>query len=81
VCSLWSVIGQSKWFASSLGVVFNSHDSRYVPFHKWLEENSIDVDENIIVHILALCYEIWYARNKKCFEGVVVEVVATDKKA
>jgi len=37
------------WFASSLGVVFNLHDSRYVPFHKWLEENIIDVDEDIIV--------------------------------
>jgi len=47
------------WFAYSLGVVFNSHDSRYVHFHKWFEKNIIDVDENIIVHILALCYEIY----------------------
>ena len=69
------------WFASSLGVVFNSHDSRYVPFHKWLEENIIDVDEDIIVHVLALCYEIWCARNKKCFEGTDVDVVATVQKA
>ena len=36
------------WFASSLGVIFNSHDSRYVPFLKWLEENIIYVDEDII---------------------------------
>jgi len=46
------------WFASSLGVVFNSHDSRYIPFNKWLEENIIDLDEDIIVYVLTLCYEI-----------------------
>ncbi|KEH31555.1 hypothetical protein MTR_4g098825 [Medicago truncatula] len=62
-------------------MVFNSHDSRYVPFHKWLEENIIDVDEDIIVHVLALCYEIWCARNKKCFEGTDVDVAATIQKA
>jgi len=62
-------------------VVFNSHDSRYVPFHKWLEENIIDVDEDIIVHILALCYEIRCARNKKYFEGTDVDVASTVQKA
>jgi hypothetical protein len=62
------------WFASSLGVVFNSHDSMYVPFHKWLEEN-------IIVHVLTLCYEIWRARNKKCFVGTNVNVAATVQNA
>jgi len=69
------------WFASSLGVVFNSHESRYVLFHKWLEENIIDVNEDIIVHVLALCYEIWCARNKKCFEEADVDVAATIQKA
>jgi hypothetical protein len=69
------------WFASPLGVVFNSHDSRHDPFHKWLEENIIDVDEDIIVHVLTLCYEIWRARNKKCFEGADVDVAATVQKA
>jgi len=69
------------WFTSFLGVVFNSHDSRYVPFHKWLEENIIDVDEDIIVHVPALCYEIWCARNKKCFEGTDVDLAATIEKA
>ena len=62
-------------------MVFDSHESRYVPFHKWLEKNIIDVDEDIIVHILALCYEIWCARNKKCFEGTDVDVTATIQKA
>ncbi|KEH38161.1 hypothetical protein MTR_2g061390 [Medicago truncatula] len=53
----------------------------YVPFRKWLEENIIDVDEDIIVHVLALCYEIWCARNKKCFEGADVDVTTTVQKA
>ena len=60
---------KADMFASSLGVVFNSHDSRYVPFHKWLEENIIDV------------HEIWCDRNKKCFEGTDVDVAATVQKA
>jgi len=68
------------WFASSLCVIFNSHDSRYVPFHKWLEENIIDVDEDI-VHVMALCYEILCAKNKKCFEGTEVDVATTIQKA
>ncbi|KEH18605.1 hypothetical protein MTR_8g027132 [Medicago truncatula] len=34
-----------------------------------------------IVHVLALCYEIWCARNKKCFEGIDVDVAATIQKA
>jgi len=46
-----------------------------------LEENIIDVDEDIIVHVLALCYEMWCARNKKCFEGIDVDVAATVQKA
>jgi len=62
-------------------VVFDSHESRYVPFHKWLEKNIIDVDEDIIVHVLALCYEIWCVRNKKCFDGIDVDVTATIQKA
>ena len=62
-------------------MIFNLHDSKYVPFHKWLKENIIDVDEDTIVHVLALCYEIWCARNKKCFEGTDVDVVATVQKA
>ena len=64
-----------------LDVVFNSHNSRYIPFNRWLEDNIIDVDEDIIVHILALCYKIWCARKKKCFEGIDVDVVATIQKA
>jgi len=73
-------LSKQIWFASSLSVVFNSHDSRYIPFRKWLEENIIDVDEDIIVHVLALCYEIWCARNKKCFEGFDVDVTTTVQK-
>ena len=46
-----------------------------------MEENIIDVDEDIIVQVLALCYEIWCARNKKCFEGAEVDVAATLQKA
>ena len=62
-------------------MVFNSYDSMYVPFQEWLDRNIIDVDEDIIVHILVLCYEIWCARNKKCFEGTNVDVTATVQKA
>ena len=43
-------------------------------------EDIIDVDEDIIVHVLALCYEIWCARNKKCFEGTDVDVASTVQK-
>lgn len=53
------------WFASSLGVVFNSHDSRYVPFHKWLEKNIIDVDEDIIVHVLRGLMLMWLPLFKR----------------
>jgi len=41
------------WFASSLGVVFNLNDSKYVRFQEWLERNIIDDDEDIIVYVLA----------------------------
>ena len=43
-------------------------------------EDIIDVDEDIIVHVLALCYEIWCARNKKYFEGTDVDVAAIVQK-
>jgi hypothetical protein len=46
-----------------------------------LERNIIDVDEDIIVHVLVLCYEIWCARNKKCFEGTDVDVTVIVQKA
>ena len=46
----------------------------YVPFHEWLERN-IDASEGIIFHVLDLCYEIWYIKNKKYFEGDGVVVV------
>jgi len=45
-----------------------------------LVDNIIDVNEDIIVHVLVLCYEIWCARNKKCFEGTGVDVAATIQK-
>jgi hypothetical protein len=68
------------WFASSLGIVFNLHEPRYVPFSEWLKRNIIDADEDIIVHVLAFCYEIWCARNKKCFEGTYVDVTVIVQK-
>ena len=69
------------WFASSLGVVFNMHDPKYVPFLEWLERNIIDVDEDIIVHVLALWYEIRCARNKKFFEGTDIDATTIVQKA
>ena len=45
-----------------------------------MEENIIDVDEDI-VHVMALCYEILCAKNKKCFEGTEVDVATTIQKA
>lgn len=62
-------------FASPLGLIFNWHDYRHVPFHEWLERNIIDAYENVIVQVLALRYEIWYARNKKCFETIDVDTL------
>jgi len=69
----------SSWFASSLSVVFNSHDFMYVPFKEWLEKNIINADEDIIVQVLALRYEIWCTRNKKCFEENDVDVATIQK--
>jgi len=42
------------WFASFLGVVFNSHASRYTPFQfqEWLKRNIIDANEDIIVNVM-----------------------------
>ena len=48
-------------------MIFNSHDFTYVPFQEWLEKNIIDANEDIIVHVLDLRYEIWCARNEKLF--------------
>jgi hypothetical protein len=62
-------------------VIFNLHNSIYVPFHKWLEKNIIDVNEDIIVYVLALCYKIWCAKNKKYLEGTDVDVAAIVQKA
>jgi hypothetical protein len=45
-----------------------------------LEENIIDVDEDVIVHVMVLCYEIWCARNKECFEETDDDVAATVQK-
>ena len=61
-------------------MVLNSHKFRYAPFQKWLERNIIDVDEDNIVHILALCYEIWCDRSMKYFEGADLDVAATFQK-
>ena len=38
-------------------------------------------DEDIIVHVLVLCYEIWCARNKKYIKRTDVDVAATIQKA
>jgi len=68
------------WFGSSLGVAFNSHASRYVPFQEWLKTNIIDTNEDSIVNMLALCYEILCTRNKKCFEGTKIDMAVTMQK-
>ena len=62
-------------------MIFNPQDSRYVPFLEWLQTNVIDADEDVIVHVLTMCYEIWCARNKICFDGTDVNVVANVQKA
>ena len=46
-----------------------------------MKRNIINPNEDIIVNVLALCYEIWCTRNKKCFEGVEIDVEATVQKA
>lgn len=53
--SHWS---KQAWFSSLLGVVSNSHYFRYVSFLEWSERNIICACEHVIVHALALCYEI-----------------------
>jgi hypothetical protein len=61
-------------FASPFRVTFNSYDSKYVRFREWLGRNIIDASENVIVHVLTLCYQIWCARNKKYFDGTGIKV-------
>jgi len=39
------------------------------------------VKANMVCFLFRLCYEIWCARNKKCFEGTDVDVAATVQKA
>jgi hypothetical protein len=48
----WS---KQVWFASPLGVVFNSHDSSYVSFQEcdW-KKYIINAAENVIDQVLAL---------------------------
>jgi len=38
--------------------MFNLHASRYIPFQELLKRNIIDTNENILVNVMALCYEI-----------------------
>jgi len=58
-----------------------SHAFRYIPFRKWLKRNIIDANMDIIVNVLALCYEIWCTRNNECFDGAEIDVAATVQKA
>jgi len=39
------------------------------------------VKADMVCFLYRLCYEIWCARNKKCFEGTDVDVAATVQKA
>jgi len=36
---------------------------------------------DVIVYVLSLCYGLWYARNKVCFEGRNIEEVNIIRKA
>jgi hypothetical protein len=33
------------------------------------------MNQEVIVYVLSLCYGIWYARNKLCFEGKFIHLV------
>jgi hypothetical protein len=50
-------------------------------FMDWLENTISKAHSNVIVYILSLCYGLWYACNKICFEGGNIEAVNIVRKA
>lgn len=52
---------QQVWFSSHLSICFAKHD---LGFTDLLEYIIIHAPPDVVEHVLALCYEIWGARNK-----------------
>lgn len=47
----------------------------------WLEKIILNAPQDVVAHVLSLCYGIWFARNKKCFEDRNIDIPVTISKA
>ncbi|WJX55042.1 hypothetical protein P8452_40859 [Trifolium repens] len=54
------------WFGSQLGIKF---DSSQTSFADWVTYAINHLKEENIIHLAAIIYGIWYARNQQVFEG------------
>jgi hypothetical protein len=61
----WAI---SVWFASPLGVKFRYNDDSPKSFLEWLKHIIIHEEKDVIQLVMAVCYEIWWTRNKRLFE-------------
>lgn len=65
------------WFASHLGINFNNSNFHGCSFNEWVEHIIVNEPEHVIKYVLSICYDIWKVRNKVCFEGLEIPIVAT----
>jgi hypothetical protein len=61
---------KTVWFATPLGINFSSNDEANLNFNEWISKVVINEDREVVQLVVAICYEIWRIRNKRCFEGI-----------
>jgi ribonuclease HI len=54
------------WFHSPLGVRIEDSPLSFI---SWLDHVISHSPSDVISYVLSLCYGIWFARNKSCFDG------------
>jgi len=65
-CELFKTV----WFATPLGITFSSNDEVNFSFNEWVSKVVVNEDREVVQLVVAICYEIWRVRNKRCFEGI-----------
>lgn len=61
---------KTVWFASPLGINFTTNGEESLNFNEWLTKIIIHEARDIVQLVVAICYEIWKVRNKRCFERI-----------
>lgn len=60
----WS---KQVWFGSCLRITFQYFDENKISFTTWIPSITQTESEEIVQHVMVICYEIWLTRNKNIF--------------